>query len=113
MYVSPQVFGLGCLIVALILTFGWPLGRRSSGHVFLSLSIIVLFMLAVWNLIPTTWLPKESPDLGLLIGLGLGLLAVLYRDTRRFLRFFHGRVYRMTHPYYWYGRYYRRRRRSY
>jgi hypothetical protein len=47
----------------------------------------------------------------ILIGLGLGLLAVLYRDVRRFARYFRGKIYRMTHPYYWYGRYYRRRRR--
>ena len=113
MYVSPQVFGLGCLIVALILTFAWPLGRRSNGHIFLSLSIIVLFVLAAWNLIPFSWIPKENSGLVILVGLGVGLLAVIYRDVRRFLRFFHGRVYRMTHPYYWYGRYYRRRRRYY
>ena len=42
---------------------------------------------------------------------GAGLLAVLYRDVRRFVRYFRGKVYRVTHPYYWYGRYYRRRRR--
>jgi hypothetical protein len=111
MYINQQVFGLGCLIVALILTFAWPLGRRSNGHVFLSLSILVLFILAAYNLIPVTWIPVENTGLVILIGLGAGLLAVLYRDVRRFLRFFHGRVYRMTHPYYWYGRYYRRRRR--
>lgn len=110
MYINQQVFGLGCLIVALILTFAWPLGRRSNGHVFLSLSILVLFILAAYNLIPVTWIPAENTWLVILIGLAAGLLAVLYRDVRRFLRFFHGKVYRMTHPYYWYGRYYRRRR---
>ncbi|HTP11917.1 MAG TPA: hypothetical protein VMP08_26880 [Anaerolineae bacterium] len=111
MYISQEVIGLSCLIGALILTFAWPLGRRSNGHVFLSLCIIVLFILAAWNLIPVTWVSKSDSGLVILIGLGAGLLAVIYRDVRRFLRFFHGKVYRMTHPYYWYGRYYRRRRR--
>ena len=111
MFISQQVIGLGCLIGALILTFAWPLGRHSGGHIFLSLSIIVLFVLAAYNLIPVTWIPVTDTWKVILIGLVVGLLAVLYRDVRRFLRFFHGRVYRMTHPYYWYGRYYRRRRR--
>ncbi len=98
MYVSQQVFGLGCLIGALILTFAWPLGRRSNGHIFLSLFIVILFVLAAWNLIPVTWVPRENSGLVILIGLGAGLLAVIYRDMRRFLRYFHGKVYRMTHP---------------
>jgi hypothetical protein len=111
MYVSQPVFGLACLIGGLILTFAWPLGRRSGGHIFLSLSIIVLFVLAAYNLISAKWIPVADTWKVILIGLGAGLLCVLYRDVRRFLRFFHSRVYRMTHPYYWYGRYYRRRRR--
>ena len=111
MYISQPVFGLACLIGGLILTFVWPLGRRSGGHIFLSLSVVVLFVLAAYNLIPVTWIPRIETWKVILIGLGLGLLAVLYRDVRRFLRFFHSKVYRLTHPYYWYGRYDRRRRR--
>jgi hypothetical protein len=60
---------------------------------------------------PVTWIPVGETWKVVLIGLGLGLLAVLYRDVRRFVRYFRGKVYRVTHPYYWYGRYYRRRRR--
>ncbi len=111
MYFSQGVIGLGCLIGGVILTFAWPLGRRSGGHIFLSISIVVLFMLAAYNLIPVTWIPVADTWKVILIGLGVGLVCVLYRDVRRFLRYFHNKVYRMTHPYYWYGRYYRRRRR--
>ncbi len=109
--INQSVFGILCLIGALALTFGWPLGSRRGGHILLSIVIIVLCVLAAYNLIPVTWIPVGETWKVILIGLGAGLLAVIYRDVRRFLRFFHGRVYRMTHPYYWYGRYYRRRRR--
>lgn len=104
MYVSWPILGLACISGGLILTFAWPLGRPRRGHIFLSLSILGLFVFAGYCLNPAnTWT-------AILIGLGAGVLCVLYRDVRRFLRYFHGKVYRMTHPYYWYGRYYRRRR---
>ena len=109
--ISQSVFGIRCLIGALALTFAWPLGARRGNHLLLSILIIILAVLAVYNLIPVTWIPVTETWKVILIGLGLGLVAVLYRDVRRFLRFFHGRIYRVTHPYYWYGRYYRRRRR--
>ena len=109
--ISQPVFGLLCLVGASALTFAWPLGRRSGGHIFLSLFIVIFFVLAAYNLIPVTWIPRENTWQVILIGLVTGLLAVLYRDVRRFVRFFHGKVYRFTHPYYWYGRYDRRRRR--
>jgi hypothetical protein len=49
----------------------------------------------------------------------IGALALTFawplgsRRGNHILRYFRSKVYRMTHPYYWYGRYYRRRRRSY
>jgi predicted alpha/beta hydrolase len=108
----PQaVLGIMCLIGALALTFAWPLGPRRGNHILLSIVIVALFVLAAYNLIPVTWIPKDETWKVILIGLGAGLAAVVYRDTRRFMRYFRGKVYRMTHPYYWYGRYARRRRR--
>ncbi len=109
--INQSVFGVLCLLGACVLTFAWPLGRRTGGHILLSISIVILFVLAAYNLIPVTWIPASETWKVILIGLALGVLAVLYRDVRRFVRYFHGRVYRATHPYYWYGRYYRRRRR--
>jgi hypothetical protein len=109
--IPQSVFGVVCLIGALALTFAWPLGPRRGNHILLSIAIVFLFVLAAYNLIPVTWISKAETWKVILIGLGLGLLAVFYRDVRRFVRFFRGKVYRVTHPYYWYGRYYRRRRR--
>ncbi len=109
--INQSVFGVLCFLGACVLTFAWPLGRRSGGHILLSIIIVILFVLAAYNLIPVTWIPASETWKVILIGLGLGLLAVLYRDVRRFVRYVPGRVYRVTHPYYWYGRYYRRRRR--
>jgi hypothetical protein len=111
--IPQSVFGVVCLIGALALTFAWPLGPRRGSHILLSIVILALFVLAAYNLIPVMWIPLNETWKVILIGLGLGLLAVLYRDVRRFMRYFRGKVYRVTHPYYWYGRYYRRRRRSY
>jgi hypothetical protein len=109
--INQSVFGVLCFIGACALTFAWPLGPRRGSHILLSISIVILVVLAAYNLIPVTWIPASETWKVLLIGLGLGLLAVLYRDVRRFARYFRGKVYRVTHPYYWYGRYYRRRRR--
>ncbi|CAG0933073.1 hypothetical protein TFLX_02881 [Thermoflexales bacterium] len=111
--INQTIFGGLCLIGALALTLAWPLGPRRGNHILLSVIIVALFLLAAYNLIPVTWIPTTETWKVILIGVGLGLLAVLYRDVRRFLRYFRNKVYRVTHPYYWYGRYYRRRRRSY
>jgi hypothetical protein len=109
--INQSVFGALCFSGACALTFAGPLGPRRGSHILLSISIVILVVLAAYNLIPVTWIPVSETWKVLLIGLGLGLLAVLYRDVRRFVRYFRGKVYRVTHPYYWYGRYYRRRRR--
>ena len=111
--INQSLFGVLCLIGAVVLTFAWPLGAQRRHHLISALVILVLFVIGVYNLVPVTWIPVEETWKVIVIGLVLGGLAVIYRDVRRFLRFFRGRVYRVTHPYYWYGRYYRRRRRYY
>ena len=112
MYIDPRVFGLICLVAGLLLTFVYPLGHQRGSHAISEIILLILFMVAAWNLIPSAWVPD---NLGVLaIGFAVGVLAVIYRDVRRFFRFFHGKIYRMSHPYYWYGRMFRpRRRRSY
>ncbi len=93
------------------MTFAWPLGPRRGSHILLSISIVILLCWPLTTSSPSRGFPVADTWKVILIGLGLGLLAVLYRDVRRFVRYFRGKVYRVTHPYYWYGRYYRRRRR--
>jgi hypothetical protein len=73
--IPQSVFGIVCLIGALALTFAWPLGPRRGNHILLSIIIVVLFVLAAYNLIPVTWIPVGETWKVILIGLGLGLLA--------------------------------------
>lgn len=111
MYIDQRALGVLCLIGGLLLTFVYPLGQRRGSHLISEIILIILFVIAAYNLIPSAWVPS---DLGVLaIGFVVGLIAVIYRDVRRFSRFFRGKVYRMSHPYYWYGRMFRRRRRYY
>jgi hypothetical protein len=111
MYIDPRVFGVICLILALLLTFVYPLGQRRGSHAISEIILVILFMVAAYALIPSAWVPNDLVVLA--IGFGVGLVAVIYRDVRRFFRFFRGKIYRMSHPYYWYGRMFRRRRRRY
>ncbi len=109
MYIDPRIFGLICLVAGLLLTFVYPLGQRRGNHALSEILLLILFVVAAYALIPSTWVPNDL--VVLLIGFGLGLVAVIYRDVRRFFRFFRGKIYRMSHPYYWYGRMARRSRR--
>jgi len=109
MYLDWRIVGVICLIGGLLLTFVYPLGRRSGNHALSEILLLVLFVVAAYNLIPATWVPNDVVVIA--IGLGVGLLAVFYRDVRRFIRYYQGKFYRMSHPYYWYGRMFRRRRR--
>ncbi len=106
MYISPFVVGLSAFVLGVMLTLFLPLGRARSNHLVSTLTILALFVAAA-----VAWLDEP---LSYAIGAGMGLLAVLYRGLRRWLRYFQGAVYRSTHPYYWYGRVWRgvtRRRR--
>jgi ABC-type polysaccharide/polyol phosphate export permease len=111
MYIDQRVLGLLCLIGGIALTFFYPLGQRRGNHLLGEILLLILFTVAAYNLVPTAWVPNDLVVLA--IGFGVGLLAVVYRDFRRFLRYFQGKFYRMSHPYYWYSRMYRRRRRNY
>lgn len=110
MYIDQRVLGLISLVAGLLLTFVYPMGQRRGRHALSEIILLLLFMVAAYNLIPSAWVPNDLVVLA--IGFGVGLLAVIYRDVRRFFRFFRGKIYRMSHPYYWYGRMFRRRRRS-
>jgi len=102
--IHQSVFGVLCLIGA-----GAAQGAASADT--FCVHAVVLSVPAAYNLISVTWIPVSETWKLILIGLGLGLLAMLYRDVRRSARYFRGKVCRVTQPYSWYGRYYRRRRR--
>jgi hypothetical protein len=113
MFISQPLIGWGCLALAIVLTLFFPLGRQSASHTISSLAIIVLFVIAAYNLITVEMIPETWKVIA--IGLGAGVIAVVIRDVFRFFRFFHGKIYRVTHPYYWYSRAFRSlasRRRS-
>jgi hypothetical protein len=102
MYISPGILGLAALVLGILLALFLPLGRARSNHLVSTLIIFGLFVVA-GILLFRGLLGWQA----LLVGAGLGLLAVLYRGLRRWLRYFQGAVYRATHPYYWYGRVWR------
>jgi len=113
MYIDQRILGLLCLIGGLLLTFVYPLGQRRGSHILSEIIVVILFVIAAYNLIPVAWIPEDETWKVILVGVIVGLIAVFYRDVRRFVRFFHGKIYRMSHPYYWYGRMFRRRGRRY
>ena len=75
--ITQSVFGVLCFSGACALTFAWPLGHRRGSHILLSIGIVILVVQAAYNLISVTWIPVSETWKVLLIGLGLGLLAVL------------------------------------
>ncbi len=100
--------GIGALIIALLIVFVAPPGRRGSWALVMSLVVFFLVLLAAFSLWPV------DPNNGwnwLLPGIIGGGLAVLVLDIRRWLRYFQNLTHRMRHPYYWYSRFYPRRRR--
>ncbi|MBI3763183.1 MAG: hypothetical protein HY260_15155 [Chloroflexi bacterium] len=102
MTIPEPVIGWGALIAALILTFVAPPGRRGRYAVVGSLVVFGLYLTASWFLWPS--------DNWLVPGIIAGVIGVVIRDIRRWLRFFQGATYRAIHPYYWYSRARRRRR---
>ena len=106
---SNTLVGWLCLAGGIALAFFWPLGRKDAGHFLFNLVIIALFVAAAFNLITRDML--ESDATVLVMGLVAGLLAVLVRSVRRWLKYFQGVVARRTSPYYWYRRAFTRRRR--
>jgi hypothetical protein len=102
---SYPLAGVICLLAAFCITFFWPLGPSRRNHVISEVVIVVLFVAAGGFIFASGWLPESVSWVGALgIGLAIGIVAVVFRDVRRFINYFRGQAYKYTHPYYWYGR---------
>ena len=115
MFISVTVIGWICLAAAVLLTFFYPLGQLHRSHVISQATMFICWVIAAYILIPFEWVPQDQGWKAILIGAIAGLIAIAFRDIRRFFRFFSGKLYRMSHPYYWYSRAFRSlssRRRS-
>jgi hypothetical protein len=107
MFISITVLGWICLAAAILLTFFYPLGQLHRSHVVSQAAMFICYVVAAFILIPYDWVPQDQGWKALIIGALAGLIAIIFRDIRRFFRFFHGKIYRMSHPYYWYSRAFR------
>lgn len=102
---SYPLVGLACLLAAIGLTLFWPLGQARRGHLLSEIIILVLFVAAggfLWagQLIPESLSWEASMGIGGIVG----IVAIVFRDVRRWVRHFQYEAYKWTHPYYWYGR---------
>jgi len=109
MTIPPPFLGILCLILGLMLTFVLRIQRRRLANQVWDLITLALFIGAAW------WLNLWDPLSNVVVGLFVGLAAVVIRDFRLWAARLSSKVYRRTHRYYWYGRarslYGRRRRR--
>ena len=102
---SYPLVGIVCLLAAIAITFFWPLGPSRRNHVFSEIMLVVLFVAAAGFLWAGGIIPESVSWLtSLFVGLVVGIVAVVFRDVRRFIKHFRYETYKWTHPYYWYGR---------
>jgi hypothetical protein len=107
MFIAITVLGWICLAAAILLTFFFPLGQLHRSHVISQAAMFICYVVAAFILVPYEWVPQDQGWKALIVGAIVGLIAIIFRDIRRFFRFFHGKIYRMSHPYYWYSRAFR------
>jgi|GEM_PF-867791 len=102
---SYPLIGIACLLAGLGITLFWPLGQARRGHLMSEIVILVLFVAAGGFLWAGGLIPESiSWGASLVIGGIVGIVAVVFRDARRWIRHFQYQAYKWTHPYYWYGR---------
>ena len=101
---SYPVIGILCLLVGLGITFFWPLGPSRRNHLASEIVILVLFVAAGGFLWAGGLIPESvSWEASMVVGGIVGIVAVVFRDVRRFIQHFRYQTYKWTHPYYWYG----------
>ncbi len=111
MIIPAFILGPACIILALLLTFIFPIQRGRLWNGLWDLITLILFVVGAWAI--NYW------DFWSNIGVGLtaGVIAIIIRDFRLWMVRFRDKVYRRTSPRYWYGQAYnlwgRRRRRRY
>jgi hypothetical protein len=97
---SYPLVGIICLLAALGLTLFWPLGPSRRNHLAGEIVILVLFVAAGGFIYAGGWLPESVSWLGAMgIGFVFGIIAVVFRDVRRFINHFRYQAYKYTHPY--------------
>jgi hypothetical protein len=102
---SYPLIGIVCLLAAVGITFFWPLGPSRRNHLLSEVVIVVLFVAAGGFLWAGGLVPESVSWFGAMaVGAVVGIVAVVLRDVRRFIQHFRYQTYKVTHPYYWYGR---------
>lgn len=111
MTIPTPLLGWGCVILALLLTFIFPIQRGRFANQLWDFVTLVLFVAGVWFV--NYWDRVSNVAVGVIAG----VIAILIRDFRLWMVRFRDKVYRRTSPRYWYGQAYnwwgRRRRRRY
>ncbi len=105
MTIPPLLLGLGCVLLAVLLTFVFPIQRARLSNQAWDLVTLALLVGGAW------WLNLFDTLSNVGLGLIAGFIAILIRDFRLWLARFRGQAYRRSHRYYWYGRAWGRRRR--
>ena len=111
MTIPPLILGWGCILLALLLTFIFPIQRGRFWNQLWDFITLALFVAGASFI--NYW--DRLSNIG--VGLIAGVLAIIIRDFRLWMARFRDKVYRRTSPRYWYGQAYnlwgRRRRRRY
>lgn len=97
MMIDPLFLGIGSAIVAIVLTFLFPVSPHRVNQTLISILIAIFVFVASFAIFDIS--------LAVVVGAAGTLAAILYRDIRRWVKeFMWHNVYRYTHRYYWYNR---------
>ena len=92
------ILGVVCLILGLLVTLGGPVPRNRLSHRLWDVLVLALFIVGV------VWIRYWDDLSNFGVGLIAGVVAILIRDVRGFVRHFQNDAYGRGHRYYWYGR---------
>jgi len=98
MTIPTLVLGIGCLVLALLLTLIFPIQRGRRRNQVWDFITLALMVGAAW------WINYWEVVSNVVVGLIAGGLAIIIRDVRLWAARFRSQVYRRSHRYHWYGR---------